>query len=604
MAEIFGTNFPDTLTGTDAADQIRGWAADNPPGDEGPRSDRDVIDGGAGNDSLWGGAGADDLTSGLGDDRLYGGSGADTLRAGDGNDIAAGGSGDDVLLDFGQGARLSGNSGNDTIVFEGGSATGILSGGHGVDLLQIGLWDLWQGVSLSFRDSSQVQTLSTGTRITGFERVDLEGTSGDDHLEGGSYSDTIYGSDGDDTILGGQGDDHLQGGWGENTLRGGRGDDYLVATPFSNGWDGYEIDIIIGGKGDDTLFLVWEGDLTLSMAEPGTRQDLPDGSSFKGIERLSFRGGYGTDSILGGTLSDYLDGGDGGQDTLVGGGGNDWLLADGYRANLDGGEGDDMFVIRYSLHGSSLVGGAGVDTLQMNWVYLSGSETLVLDLRDPGRTITISGGTTLTGIERLDVQLDAYECQIIGGAFSDHIETSGANDSLHGSGGDDSLNGGGGNDLLFGGHGDDTLVGGWNYSFQDQDSLFGGLGNDRISDGKGNDLLSGGQGSDVLTGGEGVDSFLFDTAPRASEVDTITDFAHEQDLVLLLAAAFPGLTPGPLSADIFVQARHAQDADDHLIWHRATGLLCYDPDGSGAQAEVAIAQLSTRHLTASDILII
>lgn len=79
-----------------------------------------------------------------------------------------------------------------------------------------------------------------------------------------------------------------------------------------------------------------------------------------------------------------------------------------------------------------------------------------------------------------------------------------------------------------------------------------------------------------------MDRFLFDTAPRPAEIDTITDFAHDQDLILLSASAFPGLTPGPLSPDSFVQGRHALDADDHLIWHRATGLLCYDPDGSGA----------------------
>ena len=48
---------------------------------------RMTIDGGAGNDDLRGGAGADRIDGGAGDDRIRGGDGADTLVGGAGRDV-------------------------------------------------------------------------------------------------------------------------------------------------------------------------------------------------------------------------------------------------------------------------------------------------------------------------------------------------------------------------------------------------------------------------------------------------------------------------------------------------------------------------------------
>jgi hypothetical protein len=52
MALVTGSNDGDFLTGTAEADIILGWLPDNPPGDDGPATDSDVIDGLGGNDSL------------------------------------------------------------------------------------------------------------------------------------------------------------------------------------------------------------------------------------------------------------------------------------------------------------------------------------------------------------------------------------------------------------------------------------------------------------------------------------------------------------------------------------------------------------------------
>ena len=93
------------LTGSAHNDILAGDRRDN------------VIDGGAGNDTLYGGPGGgdDDMTGGPGNDRLFGGQGNDTLVGGPGDDRLAGGHGNDVFV-FGPG------EGADTVTdFSGGT---------------------------------------------------------------------------------------------------------------------------------------------------------------------------------------------------------------------------------------------------------------------------------------------------------------------------------------------------------------------------------------------------------------------------------------------------------------------------------------------------
>ena len=57
----------------------------------------DTITGSAGDDNISGGAGNDTINAGAGDDRIDGGSGNDTINAGDGNDTIIGGAGNDSM---------------------------------------------------------------------------------------------------------------------------------------------------------------------------------------------------------------------------------------------------------------------------------------------------------------------------------------------------------------------------------------------------------------------------------------------------------------------------------------------------------------------------
>jgi serralysin len=73
-----------------------------------------MIDGGAGNDRLTGGSGADFIGGGAGNDRIRGGAGDDDLLGGDGDDRLRGQAGDDRLTGQDGRNRLDGGRDGDT----------------------------------------------------------------------------------------------------------------------------------------------------------------------------------------------------------------------------------------------------------------------------------------------------------------------------------------------------------------------------------------------------------------------------------------------------------------------------------------------------------
>jgi Ca2+-binding RTX toxin-like protein len=108
-ARLFGGAGNDTLTGGSGNDDLRGDAGD------------DILSGLGGNDSLLGGAGDDALTGGSGDDTLIGGAGNDFVDGDQGTDVGILGAGDDVFQwDPGDGSdRVEGGSGFDEMLFNG-----------------------------------------------------------------------------------------------------------------------------------------------------------------------------------------------------------------------------------------------------------------------------------------------------------------------------------------------------------------------------------------------------------------------------------------------------------------------------------------------------
>ena len=86
----------------------------------------------------------------------------------------------------------------------------------------------------------------------------LYGGKGKDSLYGGAGNDSLYGEDGNDRIYGEDDNDYISGGKGKDSLYGGAGNDSLYGDAGNDRIYGDAgNDYIVGGKGNDTL---WGGD--------------------------------------------------------------------------------------------------------------------------------------------------------------------------------------------------------------------------------------------------------------------------------------------------------------------------------------------------------
>ncbi len=159
------------------------------------------------------------VDGGDGDDEIYGGEFADFIDAGDGNDYVFGAGGEDAIR---------GQNGRDTLT--GGAGKNTLAGGDGDDLLQ-----------------------GSGARdeLYGGEGQDrLYGRNGGDVLDGGGGIDRIFAGGGEDLLIGGGANDRLYGEFGNDTLIGGNGRDLFSGgdgtdTAFFNSEDDLTVDVFI-----------------------------------------------------------------------------------------------------------------------------------------------------------------------------------------------------------------------------------------------------------------------------------------------------------------------------------------------------------------------
>jgi serralysin len=131
------------------------------------------------------------------------------------------------------------------------------------------------------------------------------------------------------------------------------------------------------------------------------------------------------------------------------------------------------------------------------------------------------------------------------------------------------------------------------------DKILGQKGNDRLEGREGNDALYGGLGRDTLTGGTGVDLFILNTevaSKRNTNIDKIRDFKPKEDVIFLEGGeTFISLFDvGLLSKQAYWSGSKAHDRSDRIIYHKATGNLFYDPDGSEEQAAIKIAILPSK----------
>ena len=101
---------------------------------------RVIVDGGAGNDTIYGSTNSDDIKGGAGDDSLFGLEDVDNIDGGDGNDFIVGGPGDDGLVGgdgidrvYGDEREATAKWGNDLLTAVDFGPPDALSCGEGVD---------------------------------------------------------------------------------------------------------------------------------------------------------------------------------------------------------------------------------------------------------------------------------------------------------------------------------------------------------------------------------------------------------------------------------------------------------------------------------------
>lgn len=295
----------------------------------------------------------------------------------------------------------------------------------------------------------------------------------------------VLGNDGADTLdarqvlmpltllqlLGENGNDTLTGGLGNDAFIGGDGTDLLAEV----GPDNLTLtDTQLTGHGTDSIDATIEA-IKLTGDAGG---NLFDASAFTRFG-VQLDGAAGDDTLLGGSKTDSLIGGDG----------------------MD--EVRQAVLSNATLTNTLLTLGIAPNTVSdglssIERVKLTGSGTVnKLDATN------FSGSTTLDGGAAADT--------LIGGSGADLILGGSENDSLQGNGGNDTIGGGTGNDLIDGGDGNDGLAG------QDgDDTIRGGTGNDTILGGAGNDSLRGGAGRDLIQGGAGKDNI-----DGEGDVDTV-----------------------------------------------------------------------------------
>jgi Ca2+-binding RTX toxin-like protein len=343
------------------------------------------------------------------------------------------------------------------------------------------------------------------------------------------------------------------------TAYGGNGNDAII------GRDSGDLDRLYGGLGND---IVYGGGPFVPLVSPDLLFGGPGSDSLNGFDgNDSLYGGDGDDSgtlimvggitdfagLRGGTGDDLLDGGNG-SDQLSGGAGADTLI---------GGFGNDHLV--GGLGADAMFGGSGNDE------YLSDAGDTISEGAGEGYDVVFAAASLTLPVSS---EIEELVC-------GEPFDTLGI--ALIGSNTANVISGDAGANLLSG--------------------LFG---NDTLSGFAGDDILKGGAGRDTLTGGAGRDVFVFDTAPNTStNVDRIVDFFAKDDVLYVDNTVFKAVgRNGKLAGDAFHLGKKAADAEDRIVYDKASGTLFYDADGIGKIAAIKIAVFANHaSLTAADLFV-
>ncbi len=453
----------DVLFGGDGADTIHGHGGGLLSIGDAGDPDFELVLGNA----VFGGAGADDITTLSGIDVIFGGPDADAVQAGAGDALEID---DDFALDLGD--LVFGQDGDDVLhgdvdaKADGDDADGIdvLFGGAGDD-------EAYGGAGGNLHVPEQDLCLRFGNV--------LFGGAGDDLLRG-DYADWDAASPqgGIDLAFGAAGADTIEGGGGSILVLGDLSSFQVVVLWFGN--------VLFGGADDDTIR---GGD----AADLATCSDAAVDAFLNGLG-VNDLGGAG-DLVFAGGGSDVVDVYDG-LDVVFGSPGDDTLRAD---------QGGLVIVpiegIPTPIHfGNVMFGGMGEDTIRSKGqIWLLVVAQLEVDL--------LFGGPCDDDIEAGD----GFNL-VFGNAADDVIRAGDGVNLLFGNRHDDDITAGSGLNVLFGNTGRDAVRGGADsggvyvlFGNRDRDDVAGGHGLTVAFGNRDDDRVTGGHGLSVLFGNGGHD---------------------------------------------------------------------------------------------------
>ena len=203
-----------------------------------------TANGGGGNDNLKDfSPAARTLDGGDGNDVMFGSGGNDTLRGGNGNDEVDGEDGND---------NVSGGAGDDKLFGDHFKAPGadVIDGGPGFDRV-IDDYPAGQGaVSVTLDGIANDGRAGENDNVIGIEEIEgpqgtyvgsdaaetftVGATGQSSSVSGGGGNDTITTANGPESVDGGAGDDRIVGGFDNDTITGGPGRDAIFADATGN----------------------------------------------------------------------------------------------------------------------------------------------------------------------------------------------------------------------------------------------------------------------------------------------------------------------------------------------------------------------------------
>ncbi|MHB1230560.1 MAG: calcium-binding protein [Halothiobacillus sp.] len=524
------------------------------------------LDGGAGDDRLFGDLDDDILVGGIGNDLLYGFGGRDTL---------IGGAGDDTYI-VDQGYHLSFQSRDVILNYDDDHADLLVeeqSGGRDTVMANVDytlVANVEDLVLLNNTDpfDQDVAMYGSGIQATHHAHVGT-GNALDNRITANIYGNELYGLKGRDTLVGNQGNDTLDGGEDADSMDGGRGDDTYIVDNADDRvaeaqWAGTDtvrsgIDYVLGANLEHLTLTgvdarLGEGNELSNVLMGNSIDNVLNG--FAGNDTLD--GAAGADVMRGGTGDDtYFVDNNADQTIESGNAGHDVVFAE--ITHTVSGHIEDLYLTgTQSIHGTGneldnrIVGNAAANTLRglKGNDYLdgglgadrliggSGNDTYVVDNTDDQvieqrrggiDTVLSTADRTLSRqVENLTLQGSftefgyAENLNGTGNSLDNVILGNDGNNLLQGLRGDDEIDGHAGDDAIDGGRGNDQLYGG-NDAIYRQSCRFGppeepfriGPQGALFSDGFGGgytetlarntDVIHGNEGEDTIDGGSGDD---------------------------------------------------------------------------------------------------